>query len=188
MSERKIKATQLIADIRSRASDFELMEKYSLSLPLLERVLEMLVERCALRQAELAERGTYFDDPNNRVQTRRGRREYLRIPLIIEQVGGSSASGIITDLSERGFRARGLEVSVFEKKWFEIRPRKERTIKEVQVEAVCRWTGVNLSKAGSYEAGFEIVKVSERDSRLIREMMIRFGVGDRNVMRPKSSG
>lgn len=186
MPMRKIKANRLIADIRSRVSDFELMEKYDLSLVLLQRVMEKLLHRGVLRPEELVERGAYFDDPRNRVQTRGEPRQYLRVPLLVEEVGDSSASGIIIDLSEKGFRTRGLEISAFEKRLFCIRSGEETLLTTVQAEAVCRWTGVELSEAKLCEAGFEIVEISDKDLRVVRQMMTRLGVGDRNVMRPKS--
>ncbi|MDQ7782043.1 MAG: PilZ domain-containing protein [Desulfomonilaceae bacterium] len=183
---RKINANRLVAEIRSRASDFELMEKYGLSFVLLQRVLEKLVHRCALRPEELMERGAYFDDPKNRVQTRREPRTYLRIPLRVEVIGDSSASGVIIDLSERGFRTRGLEIGAFDKKLFAMRTGKEPIPSMFQLEAVCRWTRIDLAEVMLSEAGFEIVKVSERDFREMLQIMERLGAGDRNVMRPKT--
>jgi hypothetical protein len=188
MPIRKIKANRLIADIRSRVSDFELMEKYDLSLVLLQRVMEKLLDRGVLRPEELLERGVHFDDPRNRVRTRRVSREYLRIPLLVEEFGDSSSTGIVIDVSEKGFRTRGLQIGEFEKKLFRIRSSEEAVLSTVQAEAVCRWTGIDPSEIMLCEAGFEIVRISDRDLRELRQIMTRLAVGDRNVMRPKSGG
>ncbi len=188
MSFRRIKASRFIADVRSRVSDFELMETYGLSFALLERVLDKLVERGALRPEELEERGAYFDNPKNRLRTRREPRKCLKIPLPVEVVGDPSASGIITDMSERGFRTRGLAISAFERKLLAIRFKEKTKLTTVQVEAVCRWTEIDLSRGRFYEAGFEIVNISERDLRVIRQMIAQLGTGDCNIRRPKSGG
>ena len=68
---RKIKAKKIAADIRARMSDFELMSKYELSLEQVEEVLEKLVEAGTIREAEIKERSLFFDDPANRLKTRR---------------------------------------------------------------------------------------------------------------------
>ena len=64
------------------------------------------------------ERGLFFDDPANRLQTRRFPRIYLRIPLEIEDLNNSSNRGLLTDLSDDGFRTRGIAAVVGEEKDF----------------------------------------------------------------------
>ena len=57
---RKIKAKEIVADIRARVSDFEIMSKYGLSLEQLEKVLEALLEAGEIRGAEIEERGLFL--------------------------------------------------------------------------------------------------------------------------------
>lgn len=186
-AQRTIKARELVADIRSRVSDFELMEKYQLTFAQLEKVLAKLVEKDALRQEELQERGAHFDNPENRVRTRRAPREYLMIPLPIQQTADPSIAGFITDLSEQGFRAKGLATALDEKNVFVIGTKDLKNYAPFTVEAVCRWTRFDFSQDGQYEAGFEILEMSKRDRLVVRKMMEELGLGDRNIMKPKSS-
>ena len=114
----KIKAKEIVADIRARLSDFEIMSKYGLSSKQLEKVLEKLVEAGTIREDEIKERSLFFDDPANRLQTRRFPRIYLRVPLEIEDLNNSSNKGLLVDLSEDGFRTRGIAAVVGEEKLF----------------------------------------------------------------------
>ena len=115
---RKIKAKKIVADIRARVSDFELMSKYGLSLEQLEKVLGRLLEAGEIRGAEIEERGSFFDDPANRSKTRRFPRIYLRVPLEIEDLNDSANKGLLIDLSDDGFRTRGIAAVVGEEKVF----------------------------------------------------------------------
>ena len=99
-----IKARKIAADVRARVSDFELMSKYDLSLEQLEKVLRKLVDAGTIREDEMNERGPFFDDPANRLKTRRFARTYLRIPLEIEDLNEPANKGLLIDLSKEGFR------------------------------------------------------------------------------------
>jgi hypothetical protein len=184
-NRRIIKASHLIADIRNRVSDFELMEKYQLSLDQLEEILEKLVERQALRPEELQERGAHYDDPANRILTRRTSRYYLKTPLIVKDLNDPFGIGIVTDLSEEGFRTRYFAADLDERRSLLLSVQNMPDIEPVTVTAVCRWTRLN-AETEVVEAGFEIVHLAEDMGPKIRKIIMRLSMGDRNVMRPKS--
>lgn len=186
MAKRRIiKASHLIADIRNRVSDFELMEKYQLSLDQLEEILEKLVERQTLRREELQERGAHYDDPENRILTRRTSRYYLKTPLIVKDLDDPFGIGIITDLSEEGFRTRYFAADLDERRSLHLSVQNMPDIEPVAVTAVCRWTRLN-AETEVVEAGFEIVHLAEEMRPRIRKIIMRLSMGDRNTMRPKS--
>ncbi|MBI4964592.1 MAG: hypothetical protein HY913_15040 [Desulfomonile tiedjei] len=56
-----IKANEFISDIRSGATDFQLIEKYNLSLRGLDTVLGHLVDFGLITQTELEERQQFTD-------------------------------------------------------------------------------------------------------------------------------
>ena len=181
-----IKASKLVADVRLRVSDAELMEKYRLSQDQLQKVFERLVEKRALRKAELEERGTLFDDPRNRNLTRRAPRYYLKVPLRVARVDNPCREGIITDLSESGFRSRYLEARVGEVSSFAILSFVPLEEAQVTVTAACRWTVPECDEQDLDEAGFEILAPSKQTRRELRSMIKRFVWGDRNIMWPKT--
>lgn len=184
-NQRIIKASHLIADIRNRVSDFELMEKYHLSLDQLEEVLEKLVERQALRREELQERGAHYDDPANRMLTRKTSRYYLKTPLIVKDLDDPFGIGIFTDLSHEGFRTRYFAADLDKRRSLLLSVQNMPDIEPVTLTAVCRWTRLN-AETEVVEAGFEIVHLAEDMRPRIRKIIMRLSMGDRNIMRPKS--
>jgi len=184
MSEaRKIKARNISADIRARLTDFELMSKYNISYETLQDILRQLVEGKAIRAAELEERSAYFDDPINRKLTRASYRAYLRVPIPIQE-SGTQANGFITDLSEHGFRTRGISAKKDDEKHFLIRAGSVSKIENFKVKAVCKW--VDKGKSGDLEAGFAFLDLSNEKTSSVRGLIQDLDFGNRNLMRPKT--
>lgn len=176
----KIKAKKIVSDIRARVSDFELMSKYELSLKQLEKIMEKLVEAGTIRQGEIKERGPFFDDPANRSETRRFPRTYLRVPLEIEEVNNSDNKGLLIDLSDKGFRTRGLAAIVGEEKAFFV-SLKEIGKSAVRFQAKCLWAKHDAGAKVLVEAGFKIAHISGRDLLEIRRVAGILSLGDRNL-------
>jgi hypothetical protein len=179
---RKIKATEIVADIRARFTDFELMAKYGLSWDRLQQVLTQLVQAKVIRSAELEERSAYFDDPLNRKLTRASYRAYLRVPVPLQDRDDSENQGVITDLSETGFRTRGIEARVSDERVFSIRAGKVSDVETFELKATCRWFDQS-----EVEAGFAFSAVSDQNLGHIRRLIQTLGMGNRNLLRRKSS-
>ncbi len=60
--KRKIKASEIVRDIRAGLTDFELMKKYQLSSKGLKSVMEKLLQAKAITQAEFDWRPAEYDD------------------------------------------------------------------------------------------------------------------------------
>ncbi len=181
---RKIKAKKIAEDIRARVSDFELMSKYGLSSEQLEKLLRRLVEAGTLRQDDINERGLFFDDPANRSKTRRYPRIYLRVPLEIEDLDTASNKGLLTDLSDEGFRTRGITAVVGEEKSFLVSLKEVRK-RAVRLRATCIWTKQDGDAKLLKEAGFKILHISESDLLEIRRVVNLLGFRDRNPSRKR---
>ncbi len=174
-----IKARKIAADVRAHVSDFELMSKYDLSLEQLEKVLRKLVDAGTIREDEINERGPFFDDPTNRLKTRRFARTYLRVPLEIEDLNDSANKGVLIDLSKDGFRTRGINAVVGEEKTFFVSLREVRK-RVVRLQAACVWVKQGLDRKVLREAGFTILYISDRDLLEIQRVARLLGLGDRN--------
>ncbi len=169
----RIKAKEILSDIRARASDFELISKYGLSGDQLDRALKMLVEAGVLRSEEVKERGTFFDDPGNRSQTRRLGRSYLWHPLTIEEVKDTSNRGIVTDLSVKGFQTRGVRSDIGDEKTFAVYSKELKANRPINLSAACRWFMKEGEDRMQWVAGFEIIHVSGDDLQWIRIIIDR---------------
>ncbi|MGO9569246.1 MAG: PilZ domain-containing protein [Desulfomonilaceae bacterium] len=180
----KIKARKIVGDIRARVSDFELMSKYGLSMEQLEKVLEALLEAGEIRGAEIKERGPFFDNPANRSKTRRFPRTYLRVPLEIEDVNDSANKGLLVDLSDEGFRTRGILAIVGQEKVFLVSLKEVRKT-AVRLRATCLWAKQDVDAKVLREAGFKIDHISESDLLEVRRVAGLLGFGDRNLSRKR---
>jgi hypothetical protein len=186
VGRRVIKAFDMVSDIRSRVSDFELMAKYDLTMNQLEKVLEQLVSGGAMRHAELDERGPYYDKPGNRMRTRAFPRVYLKIPLNIRDASDHSNRGLVIDLSERGFRVKGISISESqEHTWIISSPRKEEVAAPIELKAICKWVIRPGQERTLWESGFQITRISKEATLSIRKLIEALGLGDCNLMRRK---
>jgi hypothetical protein len=187
MGHRTIKASAIVSDIRSGVSDFELMAKYDLSLSQLEKVLQELVKGGAMRRAELDERGPFYDEPCNRLLTRSFSRAYLRIPLSIEDRDDPANGGLIIDLSEHGFRVRGIAIAEDEEKKFLIPAQEVGGVAQIELIATCIWVLQDGRERKLWEAGLKITRISAKGRSSIRRLIKVLSFGDCNIMRRKCS-
>ncbi len=170
-SKIRIKAKEVLSDIRARASDFELMSKYGLSEGQLKRLLEKLVEAGVLRREEVKERGAFYDDPANRSHTRRLGRSYLWRPLAIEDVKDTSNKGIVTDLSVEGFQTRGISADIGDEKTFAVYSKELKGRRPINFSAVCKWFTKEGVDRILWVAGFRIINVSDDNMKWIRRIL-----------------
>lgn len=184
---RRIKAKKVVADIRARLSDFELMDKYELSPEELQRVLHCLAEAGVIRNAELDERGAWFDDPANRSVTRGVPRHYLRVAPFIHDRENPAHKGFVTDLSEDGFRVRGIMAFIGEEKRLVIHASDVCDVEDVEVRATCRWHRVDSSERGLHESGYHIDHATATGLAGIRRLIEVLGLGDRNARQTGSN-
>ena len=171
MARRVIKAKEIVADIRARLTDFELMEKYQVTLEGLHKVFDQLVKAGALRPEELEERTPFFDDPANRSKTRAFPRKQVDVPLPIYDSHDSAAKGIVKDLSEKGIRIEGITAMVGESKTFLIPADIFPDVDPIGFEAKCRWVEKKGADKGLCITGFEITGISDDSSRKLRKLI-----------------
>ncbi len=164
-----INARDLVADLRSGATDFELIEKYDLSMQDLEQVFAKLADAGAIRKAELLERSGHYGDPDARPRTRRHQRTHVTFRLEVQDVHNPAGRAIIRDLSERGFRVAGIEAEVGDEKDLLILADAVSSLEPVLVTAECKWLEIRGKRKKYPVAGFEITDISDRG----REMLCR---------------
>lgn len=158
----RIYVKAIAADIRARLTDFELMHKYSLSLEALEEVLQQLVDVGAIRPEELRERSALYDDPAQRVLTRRYPRIYVRARLPIYDATYLPREGVVRDLSNHGVRVASRRSDIGQVKTFLIRGGEFAGIDSFEFDVESRWLQAKGSPARYFLAGFQITATSDR--------------------------
>jgi hypothetical protein len=160
---RKIRAKDLIKDIRDGLTASQLMKKYKLSAKTMRLVLRQLLDADAVTKAELDEYPTLYQC-SIAASLRRARRRRITSPLQIFDDGNPFKSGLVRDISEKGVCVEGITTAVGDVKDFIIRSGNFYQGFSLVFQAGCRW--VEKKEHGArIVAGFEITNISALDSK-----------------------
>jgi uncharacterized protein (DUF433 family) len=168
--KRQINAKDIIDDLRSGNTDSELMEKYGLSSSALQAVCQKLVARHAISQSELYERSQLYRQRADEISARRSPRADLSIHVPIYDLH-ASATGLLRDISETGLRVAGIEATVGQTKTFQIPIDTFMQADPLLVVTRCRWVKTKGKNRRYPVAGFEIMDLSDKDRKSIREFI-----------------
>ncbi len=168
--KRQINAKDIIDDLRSGNTDSELMEKYGLSSRALQTICQKLVARQAISQSELYQRSRLYRQTADQIKARGCPRVDLSIHIPIYDLLGS-ATGLLRDISETGLRVAGIEASVGQTKTFQIPIDTFMQADPLLVVTRCRWVKTKGKNRKYPVAGFEILDLSDKDRRSIREFI-----------------
>jgi hypothetical protein len=168
--KRKIKAKELVNDIRAGIGDSQLMEKHRLSAKGLQGVFKKLVDARAIRPKELFNRAPSFDDTADVASFRLIPRDFVDVPLPICDAENSQNMGTIVDVTENGLGLRGFKTKNGETKTLVFFSDSLFPVGPFAVEAQCRWVK-NGNGNGQIESGFEITNISESGSRQLKKII-----------------
>jgi hypothetical protein len=182
-AKRTIKAKTMVADIRAGLSESELTAKYGLSITELKRIVESLAQAGRLRGSEVQEWRAASERSAGKSGTRELPRAYLRIPPEISDGQDRTNRGLVTDISIRGFRTRGVVARVGDLKIFRIHASDIADTDDIDVIATCTWYSAKTSDRTLQEAGFRIDRVSDAGAMEIRKLIEHLSLGDRNRRR-----
>ena len=181
--KRTIRAKEIVVDIRSGLSKPELKAKYTLSASELQKVVNSLIKAGRLRDSEVQEWHASSEASSTKSGTREMPRSYLRIPPEISDCQHVTSRGLVTDLSVRGFRTRGMASRVGGRHTFLIHASEIADIQDIELNATCKWHKAQTSDITLHEAGFLIDTVSETGMVEIRKLIQFLSIGDRNRRR-----
>jgi len=158
LRKRTINQQQVLNEIRSGTSEAELKAKYRLSSRGIERVFNLLVANGTVDQSELFEKYPSYKRKVTHVEQRRAPRVSLKGKVYIYDILLSSI-GTLRDISEKGFRAAGIECSIGESNSFLIDFQPLIKADLVLVVARCKWKETRGHTRKYLTAGFEILDI-----------------------------
>ncbi len=172
---RQIKTTEIVEAIRSGMTDYELMEKYSLSPEGLERAFQTLVDGDAINVADLDRRSVSQDDTVFIECLRELPRHYLAVAVNVFELAHPDKKGSLRDVTEKGIGISGIEARAGETKKLVIPSEKFLDADPIEFQAKCMWAK-REDDEGEWAAGFQITNISEKclDNlrRLIRALSL----------------
>jgi len=151
--KRRIKIPEIVRDIRSRITDSELMEKYSLSAKGLEGLFKTILDAGIMQSSEIYGRLPSYDHSVDLEDLRSLPRRDLELRIHLFDQTQPQVRGLLSDLTEKGFRVREVEAKVAEVRTFVIPADELFPIDPIVLEARCRW--VKKETGGSSVAGLK---------------------------------
>ncbi|MBI5568929.1 MAG: PilZ domain-containing protein [Desulfomonile tiedjei] len=170
--KRKIKASEIVPDIRKGMGNSELMEKYNLSIDGLHGVFTKLVHAKVLAMDQLEDRISLPDDPTVIEQIRKTPRAYPLVPFPIYDMDNMEEVYFVRDVSEQGIQVTGINAEVGQKVTFLIQALAFDEVDPFTFEAECRWTTAPPESVDPEPvAGFEITQISDDDSAELMKLV-----------------
>ena len=161
-TQRKIKAAEIIRDVRAGMSDSGLMEKYKLSAKGLQNLFRQVIDARIMQPSELFGRTPSYDNWVLLENLRSVPRQTLYMPIPVHVLDQPELQGAIEEMSEKGLRVRGIGARIHEDKTFVLNVDNCFSSTPIILEAQCKWTAGN-STNGTLVAGFEIIHVQQGD-------------------------
>ncbi len=170
---RRIVSSQILQEIRSGMGDAELKEKYKLSPKGLVRLLERLVDSKLISHSELSDRSGAYRNKVGRIYGRSHVRAHITVPIPVYDIGsvGSSAIGLLRDISQEGFRIAGIESNVGEVKTFQLPLDMFMQAHPLILVGECSWVNTRIGNRNYWVAGYRMETVTETDADAIAKFI-----------------
>ncbi len=169
--KRKIKAKDIVNDIRKGLTDCQLMKTYGLSNKGLQGVFTKLVQAKAIMPQDLFNRAPVLADDSVTVESiRMDPREKIEVTIRVSDDTDPKQIGILRDISLAGIGVRGIDSCRGEARTLLVSASHMFPVDSFSVEAVCRWVKRRRSD-GTIDAGFEITNISEQAKKQLKTIV-----------------
>jgi len=171
LKERQKVAMEIAEDVRSGVTALELMQKYQLSNTGLQKVCQKLLKDGLLGTPDV--QGLKFpldSDTLSHHERRQIPRRYPSLQITVCDTSNGVTMGTVKDITEQGLAVRGIEASIGERKTFSILGDDFGFIDPFELEAECRWAGIEGSKGRSV-AGFRITAITDQDLHRLQRLI-----------------
>jgi hypothetical protein len=175
--KRKIRAKEIVADVRSGLTNAQLMEKYQLSEKGLQGIFEKLLNAQALLEMELAgrESAAVGDSQTDASALRGAARSYVMFKLPVYDLDDMTVEGQVHDLSETGLLAIGIAAQVGDTKSLLIQADEFADVYPFSFDAICRRAD-SADDTQECAAAFEITSISEVGRGELRKLCQLLGL------------
>jgi uncharacterized protein (DUF433 family) len=167
-----VRVPDIVRDIRSGASQSDLLKKYSLTSRGLRWALVNLISSGAISWQEVCGNICSSVDELIPDKPRHSKRLEVEAEVPIHDVGNPQVKGTVRNVSERGIGVKGIRATPGELKTLVICADEFGEYTSFPVEAVCKWAC--RDPQGDHVAGFEISQISmgsRREFQLFMKMI-----------------
>jgi uncharacterized protein (DUF433 family) len=168
--KKRIQTSRILADIRARLSEAQIMNKYELSSRGLQSTFWKLVRSGSLTWDELLHVYPALDDSVTLQKMRQWTRSHPILSISIYEEGNPENRGKVRDLTENGVGVTGMSVLPDEQKKLVMVPDEFMELEPFSLEAICRWSSPGC-EGETCSAGFEIVYMDEKSLEELQELV-----------------
>ena len=173
MSEKRkvrIKTKEFIHDIRSGATEYDIMNKYELTSQGIQRAFRKLIKAGAISYEELCEISPNYQDTCEVIDNRDHHRNSAIFEIPIIDIRDRNNFGWIIDITEQGLQVYGLRSQFGNKMKLLIFPEGLEDLTPFTLEAECQWTNEQSGET-SVSAGFQITNISKEGTEHLRRLI-----------------
>lgn len=165
-----ISTKEVVDDIRSGATELDLMLKYQLSAASLQRLFMKLLSKGVVDSTDLLGLSPSGDDTAKITETRKMDRCYPLVTLYVSEVQKRTVVGMVNDITREGVGVIGLAPTKGDIKHFLISAYDFYHLKPFSLKAICRWSH-DSSTSAERISGFEITEIGEASLINLRDVI-----------------
>ena len=178
-TKRKIKAIEIVSDIRLGMTNPQLMDKYKVSEANLSHIFKMLIDTHSIEQSELEQ---LLSPPPAKLDISNGipvHEHYMFRRLPIHDIKNPINKGIIADISERNLTISGVSANAGDTMEFFVHTDYFADVSPFAFEAQCQWA--SSAEDGNLYSSFDITSISKEGLNEIRRIVRALTVLDAKI-------
>ncbi len=177
-AKRTIKASDVIRDVRGGMSDAELTAKYQVTEAKLAEILDKLTAARLLAPLGTEEAESVSPPVQDPQERRRAPRCHTVVPLPVYDLDDLLSEGCVTEITEDGLQASGLDVKKGDGRSLLIRPDEFADVYPFLVDVECRWT--RQDEDDGLVAGFSITHITVESAEELQKLLRSVTLCDRS--------
>jgi hypothetical protein len=179
----RIRANQIVEDIRSGMTDDQLRKKYGLSLRGLQRALKTLTLENAVSHSEMCERSNAYRSITEVLSSRNAPRIYVPIAIRIYNVQNNQR-GFVRDVSGEGLRLAGISATPGETLFLKMPLKELMRTSAVEFQAKCKWAKKEGRIKKYTVCGLRIISMSPESRAGFNELLDLFKRRENGMEQP----
>jgi hypothetical protein len=176
-AKRTIRASDVVRDVRGGMTDTELTAKYQITEAKLAQIIDKLTAARLLAPLGTEEERPEIPAVQDPQERRRSPRCHTVVPLPVYDLDDLLTEGYVTEITEDGLQATGLDINKGDGRSLLIRPDEFADVYPFLVDVECRWT--RQDEDDGLVAGFSITHITPESAEELQKLLRSVTLCDR---------
>lgn len=177
-AKRTIKASDIVRDVRGGMTYAQLTAKYQITEAKLTEIIDKLTAARLLVPLGAEEERSEIPVVQDPQERRRAPRCHTVVPLPVYDLDDLLTEGYVTEITEVGLQAFGLDIKKGDGRSLLIRPDEFADVYPFLVDVECRWT--RRDKDEGLVAGFSITHITPESAEELQKLLRSVTLCDRS--------